>query len=73
MITFAYAALNILEVFIADIQNAYLLDPLSEKDFIICGSEFRSEKIGKRALIIRHVYYSKVSGRDFRNNLRHYM
>ena len=39
-IVFTYAALNGLDVFAADIRNAYLQAPSSQKDFIICGEEF---------------------------------
>ena len=41
-----YAALNDLDVFAADIQNAYLQALSSQKDYIICGPEFGAEKIG---------------------------
>ena len=39
-IAFTYAALNNLDVFAADIRNAYLQAPSSQKDYIICGPEF---------------------------------
>ena len=39
-ISFNYAALNGLDVFAADIRNAYLQAPSSQKDFIICCEEF---------------------------------
>jgi hypothetical protein len=39
-IALAYAALNGLEVFAADIRNAYLHAPFSCMDYIICGPEF---------------------------------
>ena len=39
-IAFAYAALNGLDVFAANIQNAYLQAPSSRKDYIIRGPEF---------------------------------
>ena len=45
-IALMYAALNDLDVFDADIQNAYLQAPSSQKDYIICGPEFGVENIG---------------------------
>ena len=45
-ITLTYAALNNLDVFAADIRNAYLQAPSSQKDYIICGPEFGVENIG---------------------------
>ena len=52
-IAFTYAAQNGLEVFAADIWNAYLQAPSSRKDFIICGPEFGLENVGRVALIHR--------------------
>ena len=65
-----YAALNGLQVFVADIRNAYLQAPSSQKDYVVCGPEFRIENIGKVALIHRALYGGKSTGRDFRNRLR---
>ena len=39
-IAFTYAALNGLDVFAADIRNACLQAPSSQKDHIMCGPEF---------------------------------
>ena len=72
-IALTYAALNGLDVFAADIRNAYLQAPSSQKDYIIGGAEFGLENIGKRALIKRALYGGKAAGRDFRNHLRHCM
>jgi hypothetical protein len=36
-IAFTYAALNGLDIFAADIRNAYLQAPSSQKDYILCG------------------------------------
>ena len=69
-ILLTYAALNGIDVFAADILNAYLQAPSSQKHFIICGAEFGLENIGKRALIRRALYGGKTAGRDFRNHLR---
>ena len=69
-IALTYAALNDLNVFAADIWNAYLQAPSSQKDYIICGPEFGVENIGQTALIHRALYSGKAAGRDFRNHLR---
>ena len=58
-----------LEVMAADIQNAYLQVPSSEKTFIIFGTEFGLEHVGKVALITRALYGGKVAGRDFWHHL----
>ena len=68
-IAFTYAALNGLDVFATDIQNTYLQAPSSRKDYIICGSEFGIENIGKVALIHRALYGGKTAGKDFRSHL----
>ena len=69
-IAFTYAVLNVLQVFVADIRNAYLQAPSSQKDYIVCGPEFGIENVGKVALIHRALYGGKSAGRDFRNYLR---
>ena len=69
-IAFTYAALNDLDVCAADIRNAYLQAPSSQKDYIVCGPEFGLENVGKVALIHRALYGGKSAGRDFRNHLR---
>ena len=68
-IALTYAALNDLNVFAANIWNAYLQAPSSQKDYIICGPEFGVENIGQTALIHRALYSGKAAGRDFRNHL----
>ena len=50
-IAFMYAALNGLQVFAADICDAYLQALSSQKDYIVCGPEFGIKNIGKVALI----------------------
>jgi hypothetical protein len=69
-IALTYASLNGLQVCAGDIRNAFLQAPSSQKDFIICGSEFGLEHLGKRALIHRALYGGKAAGRDFRNPLQ---
>ena len=72
-IALTHAALMGLDVWAADIQNAYLQAPSSEKHFIICGPEFGAEHAGKVALIRRALYGGKVAGRDFWHHLRKFM
>lgn len=69
-IALTYAALNGLDVCAADIKNAYLQSPSSQKNYIICGEEFGIENVGKVGLIHRALYGGKSAGRDFRNHLR---
>ena len=69
-IALTYAALNGLNVAAADIKNAYLQAPSSEKHYVICGAEFGLENIGKVALIRRALYGGKSSGADFWKHLR---
>ena len=69
-IALTYVALNDLDVFAADIQNAYLQALSSQKDYIICGPEFGVKNIGRMALIHRALYGGKAASRDFRNHLR---
>lgn len=72
-IALTYAALNGLDVWAADIRNAYIQAPSSCQDYIICGPEFGLENIGRTALIRRALYGGKTAGRDFRNHLRECM
>ena len=62
--------LNGLDVYAADIRNAYLQAPSSQKDFIICGTKFGLENVGKHVLIKCALYGGKVAGRDFWHHLR---
>ena len=54
----------------ADIRNAYLQSPTSQKHYIICGPEFGMENVGKVAIMHRAVFDGKTSRREFRNHLR---
>ena len=69
-IALTYAALNDIDVTAADIKNAYLQAPSSEKHYVICGEEFGLEHVGKVALITRALYGGKASGADFWRHLR---
>ena len=68
-IAFTMAAMNGLDICAADIQNAYIQDPTSEKYYVICGSEF-GENQGEKALIRRALYGGKSVGRDYWLHLR---
>lgn len=64
-IALTYAHLHGLDVCAADVKNAYLQAPSSEKHYIICGPEFGIEKQGRVGVIVRALYGGKVAGRDF--------
>ena len=68
-IAFTYAALNDLDIWACDVQNAYIQAPSSEKHYIVCGAEF-GDHVGKRALIRRALYGGKSAGRDYWLHLR---
>ena len=72
-IAFTYAALNGLDAWAADVQNAFLQAPCSEKYYTVCGPEFGSEFIGKLAIIFRASYGLKSAGVGFCNHLRNCM
>ena len=72
-ISFTYAALNGLDVWAEDVQNAFLQAPCSEKYYTVCGPEFGSEFIGKLAILFRGDYGLKSAGDGFRNHLRECM
>jgi hypothetical protein len=67
-IALTLAALNDLDVNMADIENAYLTAPLTEKVWTVLCPEFGDDS-GKRALIVRALYGSKSPGAAFRNHL----
>ena len=72
-IAFTYAALNGLDVIAADVKNAYLQSPSSERHYIICGDEFGEEHNGKVALITRALYGGVFAGRDYWRHMRKFM
>ena len=59
LIAFTYATLNGLDVCMADIRNAYLQSPTSQKHYIIWGPEFGMGNVGKVAIMHRAVYGGK--------------
>jgi Reverse transcriptase (RNA-dependent DNA polymerase) len=63
------AALNDIDVFAADIQNAYLTSPCEEKIYTILGPEFGPHRQGRKALVVRALYGLKSAGAAFRNHL----
>ena len=67
---FIYAALNGLDVWAENVQNAFLQAPFSKKYYTVFGPELGSEFIGKLAIIVRAAYGLKCAGADFRNHLR---
>ena len=60
-------ALNDLQVKMADIQNAYLTAPVSEKIWTTLGAEFGND-FGRKAIIVRALYGLKSAGASFRNH-----
>ena len=72
-IAFTYAALNNLDLFAADIKNAYLQALITERYWTRCGPEFGPGLEGSVAYIVRVLYGTKCAGRDFRNHLRECM
>jgi hypothetical protein len=62
------AALNDLNVKMADIENAYLTAPITEKIWTVLGPEF-GDDVGNRALIVRELYGLKSASAAFRNHL----
>jgi hypothetical protein len=62
------AALNDLDVKMADMKNAYLMAPITEMVLTVLGPEF-GDDAGKRALIVRALYGLKSAGAAFRNHL----
>jgi hypothetical protein len=67
-ISLTLAALNDLDVKMADIENAYLTAQITEKAWTVLGPE-SGDDAGKRALIVRALYGLKSSGAAFRNHL----
>ena len=58
------AALNDVDVWAADVLNAYITAPCREKIWTTLGPEFGEDQ-GKRALIVRALYGLKSSGAAF--------
>jgi hypothetical protein len=67
-IALTLAALNDLNVKMADIENAYLTAPITEKIWTVLGREF-GDDAGKRAIIVRELYGLKSAGSALKNHL----
>jgi hypothetical protein len=52
----------------ADIENAYLTSPITEKVWTVLCPEFGDDS-GKRALVVRALYDLKSADEAFRNHL----
>jgi len=65
-IAFLIATLNDLDIFAADVGNAYLNAPCQEKIWTIAGKEFGSDE-GSVMLIVRALYGLKTSGVAWRS------
>lgn len=62
------AGLMELEVKTADIENAYITAPNTEKIYTVLGPEFGKDE-GKIAFVVRALYGLKSAGASFRNHL----
>ena len=71
-IALTIAALHDLDVKAADVQNAYLTAPTTEKVWTTCGPEFGPDE-GKKAIIVRALYGLKGSGASYRNHISNCM
>jgi hypothetical protein len=67
-ISLTLAALNDVDVKMADIENEYLTAPITEKVWTVLGPEF-GDDTRKCALIVRALYGLKSAGAAFRNHL----
>ena len=72
-IAFTYDELNGLPVCTANIQNAYLQAPASEKHYVICGPEFGLKNIGRIAVIVHALYGGKSANADYWRHVQHVM
>jgi hypothetical protein len=62
------AALNDMDVKMADVENAYMTAPITEKVWTLIGPEFKDDP-GKRSLIAKALYGFNSAGAAFRNHL----
>jgi hypothetical protein len=67
-VTLTLAALNDLDVKMADIENVYLTAPLTEKVWTVLGPEL-GDDAGNRALIVRALYGLNSAVAAFMNHL----
>ena len=66
---FLIAALNSLDILLADVQNAYLNAPTKEKVYTTAGLEFGAVNKGRFVLIVRALYGLKSSGARWRDRM----
>ena len=59
------ASLNDLPVFCAEIKNAFLQDPSSEKHYIICDTQFGLQNEGGTEIIVKDLYGGNSAGADY--------
>jgi hypothetical protein len=62
------AALNDVDIWAADVLNAYITAPCREKIWTTLGKEF-GDVCGKKAILVRELYRLKSSGAAFRAHL----
>ena len=62
------AALNNIDIWVADVLNAYITAPCREKIWTTLGKEF-GDDCGKKAIVVRALYGLKSSGAAFRAHL----
>ena len=67
-IVLTLAALNVLEVKVGDVENAYITAPVRENIWTTVGPE-HGEDAGKKAIIVRALYGLKISGAAVRAHL----
>ena len=61
----ACVSLNDTHACACDIQNSYLQESSSEKDYVIYCPEFVLENVGKYEIIFRALYGGKHDGSDY--------
>jgi hypothetical protein len=66
--TFILVVLNVLNVKMVDIENAYLTAPLTDKVWNVLGPELGTGS-GKRSLIVKELYGLKSMGAAFRKKI----
>jgi hypothetical protein len=68
-LAFLLAALNDLDILAADVQNAYLNAPTTEKVYTTAGEEFGADKKGQPVIIVQALYGLKSSGARWRDHM----
>jgi hypothetical protein len=66
---FLIAALNSLDILLADVQNAYLNAPTKEKVYTTAGLKFGAVNKGRFVLFVRALYGLKSSGARWRGHM----